>query len=148
MICPKCGARLAQGSTICPICGTKIRPSKVKVQDNYEEQPDQGYDSDSDDDYEENLNDDYDYDEEDDSYGNDDYDNDDYEPARPKTNRILVVIIVTVIALIAAMIVLIVLLFSSGKKSNKQIPYTVDKIQDTDTRKKHRKKLKRRQKLK
>ena len=100
MICPKCGARLAQGSTICPICGTKIRPSKVKVQDNYEEQPDQGYDSDSDDDYEENLNDDYDYDEEDDSYGNDDYDNDDYEPARPKTNRILVVIIVTVIALI------------------------------------------------
>lgn len=135
MICPKCGARLAQGSTICPICGTKIRPSKVKVQDNYEEQPDQGYDSDSDDDYEENLNDDYDYDEEDDSYGNDDYDNDDYEPARPKTNRILVVIIVTVIALIAAMIVLIVLLFSSGKKSNKQIPYTVDKIQDTDTKK-------------
>ena len=127
MICPKCGARLAQGSTICPICGTKIRPSKVKVQDNYEEQPDQGYDSDSDDDY--------DYDEEDDSYGNDDYDNDDYEPARPKTNRILVVIIVTVIALIAAMIVLIVLLFSSGKKSNKQIPYTVDKIQDTDTKK-------------
>ena len=119
MICPKCGARLAQGSTICPICGTKIRPSKVKVQDNYEE----------------NLNDDYDYDEEDDSYGNDDYDNDDYEPARPKTNRILVVIIVTVIALIAAMIVLIVLLFSSGKKSNKQIPYTVDKIQDTDTKK-------------
>ena len=108
MICPKCGARLAQGSTICPICGTKIRPSKVKVQDNYEEQPDQGYDSDSD---------------------------DDYEPARPKTNRILVVIIVTVIALIAAMIVLIVLLFSSGKKSNKQIPYTVDKIQDTDTKK-------------
>lgn len=74
MICPKCGARLAQGSTICPICGTKIRPSKVKVQDNYEEQPEQGYDSDSDDDYEENLNDDYDYDEEDDSYGNDDYD--------------------------------------------------------------------------
>lgn len=135
MICPKCGARLAQGSTICPICGTKIRPSKVKVQDNYEEQPDQGYDSDSDDDYEENLNDDYDYDEEDDSYGNDDYDNDDYEPARPKTNRILVVIIVTVIALIAAMIVMIVLLFSSGKKSNKQIPYTVDKIQDTDTKK-------------
>ena len=135
MICPKCGARLAQGSTICPICGTKIRPSKVKVQDNYEEQPDQGYDSDSDDDYEENLNDDYDYDEEDDSYGNDDYDNDDYEPARPKTNRILVVIIVTVIALIAAMIVLIVLLFSSGKKSNKQIPYTLDKIQDTDTKK-------------
>ena len=135
MICPKCGARLAQGSTISPICGTKIRPSKVKVQDNYEEQPDQGYDSDSDDDYEENLNDDYDYDEEDDSYGNDDYDNDDYEPARPKTNRILVVIIVTVIALIAAMIVLIVLLFSSGKKSNKQIPYTVDKIQDTDTKK-------------
>ena len=135
MICPKCGARLAQGSTICPICGTKIRPSKVKVQDNYEEQPDQGYDSDSDDDYEENLNDDYDYDEEDDSYGNDDYDNDYYEPARPKTNRILVVIIVTVIALIAAMIVLIVLLFSSGKKSNKQIPYTVDKIQDTDTKK-------------
>ena len=135
MICPKCGARLAQGSTICPICGTKIRPSKVKVQDNYEEQPDQGYDSDSDDDYEENLNDDYDYDEEDDSYGNDYYDNDDYEPARPKTNRILVVIIVTVIALIAAMIVLIVLLFSSGKKSNKQIPYTVDKIQDTDTKK-------------
>ena len=135
MICPKCGARLAQGSTICPICGTKIRPSKVKVQDNYEEQPDQGYDSDSDDDYEENLNDDYDYDEEDDSYGNDDYDNDDYEPARPKTNRILVVIIVTVIALIAAMIVLIVLLFSSGKKSNKQIPNTVDKIQDTDTKK-------------
>ena len=135
MICPKCGARLAQGSTICPICGTKIRPSKVKVQDNYEEQPDQGYDSDSDDDYEENLNDDYDYDEEDDSYGNDDYDNDDYEPAHPKTNRILVVIIVTVIALIAAMIVLIVLLFSSGKKSNKQIPYTVDKIQDTDTKK-------------
>ena len=135
MICPKCGARLAQGSTICPICGTKIRPSKVKVQDNYEEQPDQGYDSDSDDDNEENLNDDYDYDEEDDSYGNDDYDNDDYEPARPKTNRILVVIIVTVIALIAAMIVLIVLLFSSGKKSNKQIPYTVDKIQDTDTKK-------------
>ena len=135
MICPKCGARLAQGSTICPICGTKMRPSKVKVQDNYEEQPDQGYDSDSDDDYEENLNDDYDYDEEDDSYGNDDYDNDDYEPARPKTNRILVVIIVTVIALIAAMIVLIVLLFSSGKKSNKQIPYTVDKIQDTDTKK-------------
>ena len=135
MICPKCGARLAQGSTICPICGTKIRPSKVKVQDNYEEQPDQGYDSDSDDDYEENLNDDYDYDEEDDSYGNDDYDNDDYEPANPKTNRILVVIIVTVIALIAAMIVLIVLLFSSGKKSNKQIPYTVDKIQDTDTKK-------------
>ena len=135
MICPKCGARLAQGSTICPICGTKIRPSKVKVQDNYEEQPDQGYDSDSDDDYEENLNDDYDYDEEDDSYGNDDYDNDDYEPARPKTNRILVVIIVTVIALIVAMIVLIVLLFSSGKKSNKQIPYTVDKIQDTDTKK-------------
>ena len=135
MICPKCGARLAQGSTICPICGTKIRPSKVKVQDNYEEQPDQGYDSDSDDDYEENLNYDYDYDEEDDSYGNDDYDNDDYEPARPKTNRILVVIIVTVIALIAAMIVLIVLLFSSGKKSNKQIPYTVDKIQDTDTKK-------------
>ena len=135
MICPKCGARLAQGSTICPICGTKIRPSKVKVQDNYEEQPDQGYDSDSDDDYEENLNDDYDYDEEDDSYGNDDYDNDDYEPARPKTNRILVVIIVTVIALIAAMIVLIVFLFSSGKKSNKQIPYTVDKIQDTDTKK-------------
>ena len=135
MICPKCGARLAQGSTICPICGTKIRPSKVKVQDNYEEQPDQGYDSDSDDDYEENLNDDYDYDEEDDSYGNDDYDNDDYEPARPKTNRILVVIIVTVIALIAAMIVLIVILFSSGKKSNKQIPYTVDKIQDTDTKK-------------
>ena len=135
MICPKCGARLAQGSTICPICGTKIRPSKVKVQDNYEEQPDQGYDSDSDDDYEENLNDDYDYDEEDDSYGNDDYDNDDYEPARPKTNRILVVIIVTVIALIAAMIVLIVLLFSSGKKSNKQIPYTVDKIHDTDTKK-------------
>ena len=135
MICPKCGARLAQGSTICPICGTKIRPSKVKVQDNYEEQPDQGYDSDSDDDYEENLNDDYDYDEEDDSYGNDDYDNDDYEPARPKTNRILVVIIVTVIALIAAMIVLIVLLFSSGKKSNKQIQYTVDKIQDTDTKK-------------
>ena len=135
MICPKCGARLAQGSTICPICGTKIRPSKVKVQDNYEEQPDQGYDSDSDDDYEENLNDDYDYDEEDDSYGNDDYDNDDYEPARPKTNRILVVIIVTVIALIAAMILLIVLLFSSGKKSNKQIPYTVDKIQDTDTKK-------------
>ena len=135
MICPKCGARLAQGSTICPICGTKIRPSKVKVQDNYEEQPDKGYDSDSDDDYEENLNDDYDYDEEDDSYGNDDYDNDDYEPARPKTNRILVVIIVTVIALIAAMIVLIVLLFSSGKKSNKQIPYTVDKIQDTDTKK-------------
>ena len=135
MICPKCGARLAQGSTICPICGTKIRPSKVKVQDNYEEQPDQGYDSDSDDDYEENLNDDYDYDEEDDSYGNDDYDNDDHEPARPKTNRILVVIIVTVIALIAAMIVLIVLLFSSGKKSNKQIPYTVDKIQDTDTKK-------------
>ena len=135
MICPKCGARLAQGSTICPIFGTKIRPSKVKVQDNYEEQPDQGYDSDSDDDYEENLNDDYDYDEEDDSYGNDDYDNDDYEPARPKTNRILVVIIVTVIALIAAMIVLIVLLFSSGKKSNKQIPYTVDKIQDTDTKK-------------
>ena len=135
MICPKCGARLAQGSTICPICGTKIRPSKVKVQDNYEEQPDQGYDSDSDDDYEENLNDDYDYDEEDDSYGNDDYDNDDYEPARPKTNRILVVIIVTVIALIAAMIVLIVLLFSSGKKNNKQIPYTVDKIQDTDTKK-------------
>ena len=108
MICPKCGARLAQGSTICPICGTKIRPSKVKVQDNYEEQPDQGYDSDSD---------------------------DDYEPAHPKTNRILVVIIVTVIALIAAMIVLIVLLFSSGKKSNKQIPYTVDKIQDTDTKK-------------
>lgn len=135
MICPKCGARLAQGSTICPICGTKIRPSKVKVQDNYEEQPEQGYDSDSDDDYEENLNDDYDYDEEDNSYGNDDYDNDDYEPARPKTNRILVVIIVTVIALIAAMIVLIVLLFSSGKKSNKQIPYTVDKIQDTDTKK-------------
>lgn len=135
MICPKCGARLAQGSTICPICGTKIRPSKVKVQDNYEEQPDQGYDSDSDDDYEENLNDDYDYDEEDDSYGNDDYDNDDYEPAHPKTNRILVVIIVTVIALIAAMIVLIVLLFSSGKKNNKQIPYTVDKIQDTDTKK-------------
>lgn len=135
MICPKCGARLAQGSTICPICGTKIRPSKVKVQDNYEEQPDQGYDSDSDDDYEENLNDDYDYDEEDNSYGNDDYDNDDYEPARPKINRILVVIIVTVIALIAAMIVLIVLLFSSGKKSNKQIPYTVDKIQDTDTKK-------------
>ena len=135
MICPKCGARLAQGSTICPICGTKIRPSKVKVQDNYEEQPDKGYDSDSDDDYEENLNDDYDYDEEDDSYGNDDYDNDDYEPARPKTNRILVVIIVTVIALIAAMIVLIVILFSSGKKSNKQIPYTVDKIQDTDTKK-------------
>ena len=135
MICPKCGARLAQGSTICPICGTKIRPSKVKVQDNYEEQPDQGYDSDSDDDYEENLNDDYDYDEEDDSYGNDDYDNDDYEPAHPKTNRILVAIIVTVIALIAAMIVLIVLLFSSGKKSNKQIPYTVDKIQDTDTKK-------------
>ena len=135
MICPKCGARLAQGSTICPICGTKIRPSKVKVQDNYEEQPEQGYDSDSDDDYEENLNDDYDYDEEDDSYGNDDYDNDDYEPARPKTNHILVVIIVTVIALIAAMIVLIVLLFSSGKKSNKQIPYTVDKIQDTDTKK-------------
>ena len=135
MICPKCGARLAQGSTICPICGTKIRPSKVKVQDNYEEQPDQGYDSDSDDDYEENLNDDYDYDEEDDSYGNDDYDNDDYEPARPKTNRILVVIIITVIALIAAMIVMIVLLFSSGKKSNKQIPYTVDKIQDTDTKK-------------
>ena len=135
MICPKCGARLTQGSTICPICGTKIRPSKVKVQDNYEEQPEQGYDSDSDDDYEENLNDDYDYDEEDDSYGNDDYDNDDYEPARPKTNRILVVIIVTVIALIAAMIVLIVLLFSSGKKSNKQIPYTVDKIQDTDTKK-------------
>ena len=135
MICPKCGARLAQGSTICPICGTKIRPSKVKVQDNYEEQPDQGYDSDSDDDYEENLNDDYDYDEEDDSYGNDDYDNDDYEPAHPKTNRILVVIIVTVIALIAAMIVLIVLLFSSGKKSNKQIPHTVDKIQDTDTKK-------------
>ena len=135
MICPKCGARLAQGSTICPICGTKIRPSKVKVQDNYEEQPDQGYDSDSDDDYEENLNDDYDYDEEDDSYGNDDYDNDDYEPANPKTNRILVVIIITVIALIAAMIVLIVLLFSSGKKSNKQIPYTVDKIQDTDTKK-------------
>ena len=135
MICQKCGARLAQGSTICPICGTKIRPSKVKVQDNYEEQPDQGYDSDSDDDYEENLNDDYDYDEEDDSYGNDDYDNDDYEPAHPKTNRILVVIIVTVIALIAAMIVLIVLLFSSGKKSNKQIPYTVDKIQDTDTKK-------------
>lgn len=135
MICPKCGARLAQGSTICPICGTKIRPSKVKVQDNYEEQPDQGYDSDSDDDYEENLNDDYDYDEEDDSYGNDDYDNDDYEPAHPKTNRILVVIIVTVIALIAAMIVLIVILFSSGKKSNKQIPYTVDKIQDTDTKK-------------
>ena len=131
MICPKCGARLAQGSTICPICGTKIRPSKVKVQDNYEEQPDQGYDSDSDDDYEENLNDDYDYDEEDDSYGNDDYDNDDYEPAHPKTNRILV----TVIALIAAMIVLIVILFSSGKKSNKQIPYTVDKIQDTDTKK-------------
>ena len=135
MICPKCGARLAQGSTICPICGTKIRPSKVKVQDNYEEQPDQGYDSDSDDDYEENLNDDYDYDEEDDSYGNDDYDNDDYEQAHPKTNRILVVIIVTVIALIAAMIVLIVLLFSSGKKNNKQIPYTVDKIQDTDTKK-------------
>ena len=135
MICPKCGARLAQGSTICPICGTKIRPSKVKVQDNYEEQPDQGYDSGSDDDYEENLNDDYDYDEEDDSYGNDDYDNDDYEPAHPKTNRILVVIIVTVIALIAAMIVLIVILFSSGKKSNKQIPYTVDKIQDTDTKK-------------
>lgn len=135
MICPKCGARLAQGSTICPICGTKIRPSKVKVQDNYEEQPDQGYDSDSDDDYEENLNDDYDYDEEDDSYGNDDYDNDDYELANPKTNRILVVIIITVIALIAAMIVMIVLLFSSGKKSNKQIPYTVDKIQDTDTKK-------------
>ena len=135
MICPKCGARLAQGSTICPICGTKIRPSKVKVQDNYEEQPDQGYDSDSDDDYEENLNDDYDYDDEDDSYGNDDYDNDDYEPANPKTNRILVVIIITVIALIAAMIVMIVLLFSSGKKSNKQIPYTVDKIQDTDTKK-------------
>ena len=135
MICPKCGARLAQGSTICPICGTKIRPSKVKVQDNYEEQPNQGYDSDSDDDYEENLNDDYDYDEEDDSYGNDDYDNDDYEPANPKTNRILVVIIITVIALIAAMIVMIVLLFSSGKKSNKQIPYTVDKIQDTDTKK-------------
>ena len=135
MICPKCGARLAQGSTICPICGTKIRPSKVKAQDNYEEQPDQGYDSDSDDDYEENLNDDYDYDEEDDSYGNDDYDNDDYEPANPKTNRILVVIIITVIALIAAMIVMIVLLFSSGKKSNKQIPYTVDKIQDTDTKK-------------
>ena len=135
MICPKCGARLAQGSTICPICGTKIRPSKVKVQDNYEEQPDQGYDSDSDDDYEENLNDDYDYDEEDDSYGNDDYDNDDYEPANPKTNRILVVIIITVIALIAVMIVMIVLLFSSGKKSNKQIPYTVDKIQDTDTKK-------------
>ena len=135
MICPKCGARLAQGSTICPICGTKIRPSKVKVQDNYEEQPDQGYDSDSDDDYEENLNDDYDYDEEDDSYGNDDYDNDDYEPANPKTNRILVVIIITVIALIVAMIVMIVLLFSSGKKSNKQIPYTVDKIQDTDTKK-------------
>lgn len=135
MICPKCGARLAQGSTICPICGTKIRPSKVKVQDNYEEQPDQGYDSDSDDDYEENLNDDYDYDEEDDSYGNDDYDNDDYESANPKTNRIPVVIIITVIALIAAMIVMIVLLFSSGKKSNKQIPYTVDKIQDTDTKK-------------
>ena len=135
MICPKCGARLAQGSTICPICGTKIRPSKVKVQDNYEEQPDQGYDSDSDDDYEENLNDDYDYDEEDDNYGNDDYDNDDYEPAHPKTNRILVVIIITVIALIAAMIVMIVLLFSSGKKNNKQIPYTVDKIQDTDTKK-------------
>ena len=140
MICPKCGARLAQGSTICPICGTKIRPSKVKVQDDYEEQPDDygyGYDSDSDpdEDYEENLdNDEYD---EDDGYDGDDYDdnNDDYEPASPKTNRILVMIIITVVALIAAMIVLIVLLFSSGKKSNKQIPYTVDKIQDTDTKK-------------
>ena len=144
MICPKCGARLAQGSTICPICGTKIRPSKVKVQDNYEEQPDQGYDSDSDDDYEENLNNDYDYDEEDDGYNDSDDDdeyngNDDYEPANPKMNRILVVIIITVIALIAAMIVMIVLLFSSGKKNNKQIPYTVDKIQDTDTKKKTQK---------
>ena len=95
MICPKCGARLAQGSTICPICGTKIRPSKVKVQDNYEEQPDQGYDSDSDDDYEENLNDDYDYDEEDDSYGNDDYDNDDYEPARPKNKIVFLLLLLS-----------------------------------------------------
>ena len=133
MICPKCGARLAQGSTVCPICGTKIRPSKVKVQDEYEEQPDDyGYDSDSDD-YEDNLNDDGDYD--DDSY--DDYSDsdDDYEPANPKTNRILVVIIVTVIALIAAMIVMIVLLFSNGKKSNKQVPYTVGKIDDTEAKK-------------
>ena len=138
MICPKCGARLAQGSTICPICGTKIRPSKVKVQDDYEEQPDDyGYDSDSDpdEDYEENLdNDEYD---EDDGYDGDDYDdnNDDYEPASPKTNRILVMIIITVVALIAAMIVMIVLLFSNGKKSNKQVPYTVDRTEDTQTKK-------------
>ncbi len=141
MICPKCGARLAQGSTVCPICGTKIRPSKVKAQDDYEEQPDDyGYDSDSDD-YEENLNDDdYEDDYEDDGYdGYDDSDEDDgaddYEPASPKTNRILVAIIVTVIALIAVMIVMIVLLFSNGKKSNKQIPYTVDKTDDAETKK-------------
>lgn len=116
MICPK-WCQTSAGKHDLSNLRNKDTPSKVKVQDNYEEQPDQGYDSDSDDDYEENLNDDYDYDEEDDSYGNDDYDNDDYEPAHPKTNRILVVIIVTVIALIAAMIVLIVLLFSSGKRA-------------------------------
>ena len=140
MICPKCGARLVEGSTICPICGTKIRPSKVKAQDNYEEQPDDyGYDSDSDD-YEENLNEDDDYGDEDDGYNDSDDDdeyngNNDYEPTNPKTNRILVVIIITVLALIAAMIVMIVLLFSNGKKNNKQIPYTVDKTDDAETKK-------------
>ena len=124
MICPKCGARLAQGSSICPICGTKIRSSKpMKQVDEYEEQPDDyGYDSEDygDDPYE----DDYESD------GYDDYDDDDYEPAQPKTNRILVVIIITVLALIAAMVVMIVLLFNSGK-GKKQIPYTVDKAETT-----------------
>lgn len=129
MICPKCGARLAQGSTICPICGTKIRPSKpTKTKYEYEEQPDDdGYDSE---DYEDDLDDEY----EDDDYNGSDYeDDDDYEPTKSKANRILVVIIITVLALIAVVAVMIVLLLGNGKKSNKQVPYTVDKVEDTQT---------------
>lgn len=136
MICPKCGARLAQGSTVCPICGTKIRPSKpVKTKPDHEESykssyKDSDYESEEyeDDGYEDSYEDGYDGDD----YDERDYDDDDYEPAPKKTNRILVVVIVTVLALIAVMAVMIVLLLNSGNKNNKQIPFTVEKVTESD----------------
>lgn len=140
MICPKCGAKLVSGTTVCPICGSKQRSQasagpgqekgrqaaparRTKTADKKSYQDEYETDEYEDDQYEENGYDDYEDDDEDYEYG--------YEKKKTgKWTGILIAIIVTGIIIMGVLIALIVMLLQ--KQNNKPyVPQTVEQIQTT-----------------
>ncbi len=135
MICPKCGAKLVSGTTVCPICGSRQRSAAptgnsrerntasarrtagtaagkkaVSQRNRYEEEDDYDYDDRYDED--QNLNNDY-------------YD-DDYEEDRPRKSRgILIGIILTCVVIMGVLIALIIMLIQ-GQGNKPYMPQTVN----------------------